>query len=261
MSSTEVAAAPVPTIPEAPAPASKGKAAPKEKKAAKKATTKASSTKAKKAVSAKVSNAAHPSWKDIVKECIAENPGDARTGVSRSTIKKYAEKKYKIDMNGTALFQLNRAITSGAEKGYFVLPKGPSGKVKLAPKTKSNTSSKENAKPVSPKPKAKGKITATTKPAAKAAKAATAKKAPVKSTIAKKAAPKKSTTPKATTAKKSKTVTASTKKTSSKKLDVKKTAAKAAASRPKKSSAKPASNKPASKPSSKVKPASKKAKA
>lgn len=31
---------------------------------------------------------------------------------------------------------LNRAITNGAEDGTFALPKGPSGKVKLAPKTK-----------------------------------------------------------------------------------------------------------------------------
>lgn len=38
---------------------------------------------------------------------------------------------------------LNRAIAHGAEKGDFVLPKGPSGKVRLAPKVKANTSSKE----------------------------------------------------------------------------------------------------------------------
>ena len=38
-------------------------------------------------------------------------------------------------MNGANnLYQLNRAITSGAEKNIFQLPKGPSGKVKLAPK-------------------------------------------------------------------------------------------------------------------------------
>ena len=43
-------------------------------------------------------------------------------------------------MTGTNLFQLNRAITSGAEAGIFALPKGPSGKVKLAPKTKPSAS-------------------------------------------------------------------------------------------------------------------------
>lgn len=47
---------------------------------------------------------------------------------------------YKIDMSGVNLSQLNRAITSGTENGIFVLPKGPSGKVKLAPKAKPLTS-------------------------------------------------------------------------------------------------------------------------
>ena len=37
-------------------------------------------------------------------------------------------------MSGTNLSQLNRAIASGTDGGIFVLPKGPSGKVKLAPK-------------------------------------------------------------------------------------------------------------------------------
>ena len=49
---------------------------------------------------------------------------DARTGVSRPQIKKYVETKYKIDLNPAASGQLNRAITSGSEKGVFFLPKG-----------------------------------------------------------------------------------------------------------------------------------------
>ncbi|KAF9065322.1 hypothetical protein BDP27DRAFT_1229161 [Rhodocollybia butyracea] len=77
---------------------------------------------------------AHPTWIDMIKECITAHPDDARTGVSRPTIKKFVESKYKIDVNASAASQLNRAITSGNEKGVFVLPKGPSGKVKLAPK-------------------------------------------------------------------------------------------------------------------------------
>jgi histone H1/5 len=40
-------------------------------------------------------------------------------------------------MSAQNLSHLNRAITHGAEHGLFVLPKGPSGKVKLAPKTSS----------------------------------------------------------------------------------------------------------------------------
>jgi hypothetical protein len=40
-------------------------------------------------------------------------------------------------MSAQNLSHLNRAITHGADNGLFVLPKGPSGKVKLAPKTSS----------------------------------------------------------------------------------------------------------------------------
>ena len=47
----------------------------------------------------------------------------------------YAEEKYKMDMTSASnLHQLNLALTRGAEKDTFVFPKGPSGKVKLAPK-------------------------------------------------------------------------------------------------------------------------------
>jgi hypothetical protein len=47
----------------------------------------------------------------------------------------YAEEKYGLDMTSASnLHQLNLALTRGAEKETFVFPKGPSGKVKLAPK-------------------------------------------------------------------------------------------------------------------------------
>ncbi len=47
----------------------------------------------------------------------------------------YAEEKYRLDMTSASnLHQLNLALTRGAEKETFVFPKGPSGKVKLAPK-------------------------------------------------------------------------------------------------------------------------------
>ena len=51
----------------------------------------------------------------------------------------FVEEKYKIDMNGLQTSQLNRAIAHGAEEGMFQLPKGPSGKVKLASKKKAET--------------------------------------------------------------------------------------------------------------------------
>lgn len=93
--------------------------------------------------------ATRPSWKDIIKECIVLRKEDVRQGVSRNTIKKYAEEAYKLEVTGTNLYQLNHAISTGAEKGIFVLPKGPSGKVKLAPSKAGG--SKENSKPPSAK--------------------------------------------------------------------------------------------------------------
>jgi histone H1/5 len=47
----------------------------------------------------------------------------------------YAEETYRLDMSSASnLHQLNLALTRGAEKETFHFPKGPSGKVKLAPK-------------------------------------------------------------------------------------------------------------------------------
>ena len=82
-------------------------------------------------------------------------------------------------MTGLNLSQLNRAITSGTEGGIFVLPKGPSGKVKLASKAKPLTSGSKEASQFhvsypylilislqNSKPLSKVKTTTTTKKAA-----------------------------------------------------------------------------------------------
>jgi hypothetical protein len=50
----------------------------------------------------------------------------------------FIEEKYKLEMTGLQTSQLNRAISTGAEEGIFSLPKGPSGKVKLASKNKTS---------------------------------------------------------------------------------------------------------------------------
>ena len=140
--------------------------------------------------------------------------------------------------SGSNLHQLNLALTRGAEKETFVFPKGPSGKVKLAPKRpKVSADAKEacsiyrscsdtlfnilqNAKPPSKKASSAKKPTETIK-AAPAKKAATTKtKTPAdKSATAKKpAAPKKAPiTKKTATVKKP-----SAKKTTSAKSDTKK---------------------------------------
>jgi len=110
--------------------------------------TKASPSK-KPAAASKGHHATHPSWVDMIKECITAHPEDARGGVSRPTIKKFVETKHHVAMNATAASQLNRAIAHGAEKGIFVLPKGPSGKVKLA--AQHSDAAKENAKPAAKK--------------------------------------------------------------------------------------------------------------
>ncbi|KAG2116525.1 uncharacterized protein F5147DRAFT_347348 [Suillus discolor] len=90
----------------------------------------------------------HPPWIDMITECITTTPDGTRHGVSRPAIKKFIDSKYHLEINPLASSQLNRAIHHGADKGTFVLPKGPSGKVKLAPPSRRQTeAAKENAKP------------------------------------------------------------------------------------------------------------------
>ncbi|KAI5124504.1 hypothetical protein M0805_003029 [Coniferiporia weirii] len=139
------------------------------------------------------SAAVHPSWTDMIKECITEHREEARSGVSRPQIKKYVEAKYKIQIGAAQTSQLNRAIANGAEKGTFVLPKGLSGKVKLPPKRSIElTAAKEN-KPVKP----------VAKPRVKAANVNKTKPAPKKTTtVAKKSSSAKLSTKSSTTAKK-----------------------------------------------------------
>ncbi|KAI5996534.1 hypothetical protein EDC04DRAFT_2612785 [Pisolithus marmoratus] len=85
---------------------------------------------------------------------------DAEWCISRPTLKKFVEFNYQLVMSATTTSQLNSAITVGTEKGNFVLPKGPSGKVKLAPERTIGTS-KENAKPASKRPPSAKATTAT----------------------------------------------------------------------------------------------------
>jgi len=117
----------------------------------------------------------HPPFVEMISEAIVENAD--RTGISRAGLKKYMETRWKIEFTPTLNSQLNRSIKSGADKGTFSLPKGPSGKVKLAAK---NDSAKEN-KPISKGSKTKAPAKAATKAAptkAVTAKASKAKAAP-----------------------------------------------------------------------------------
>lgn len=108
----------------------------------------------------------------MIKEAILAHPAEARAGIGRATIKKYIQSHHPETAKGSeASFntRVNQAITRGAEKKTFVLPKGPSGKVKLAPKAKVEKKAAPAKKP------AAAKKTAAKKPAAKKA-AAPAKK-------------------------------------------------------------------------------------
>lgn len=87
------------------------------------------------------------------KECIAQNKGDARKGVSRPTIKKFLADKYKLDMSSAAnISNLSNAIKRGAEKGQLTLPSGIAGRVKAGAKKpalvhKKSSAGKENVAP------------------------------------------------------------------------------------------------------------------
>lgn len=108
----------------------------------------------------------------MIKEAIIAHPEDARKGIGRQTVKKYIQTKHpNTAAVSPAQFNnlVNNAIKKGAEKGVFVLPKGVSGSVKLAPKAKEAP----KKKPAVKKPAAKK----TTTGAAKPKKTTTAKKA------------------------------------------------------------------------------------
>ncbi|SPO39919.1 uncharacterized protein PSFLO_05400 [Pseudozyma flocculosa] len=165
---------------------------------------------AKKAAPKKAASGTSLTYEAMIKAAIAAHPTDARTGISRSTIKKYLQSHYPETAKlSEASFntRVNQTITRGAEKKTFVLPKGPSGKVKLAPKEKAAAEKKVKTpaadkkpaaaaakKPAAKKPAAKKTAAAGTKKAAsttatKAKKPAA--KAPAKKPAAKKAAAKK----------------------------------------------------------------------
>ncbi|KAG2146899.1 uncharacterized protein EDB93DRAFT_1147968 [Suillus bovinus] len=255
-SNTSASPPPIETLP---ASSSKTKKTAAKKPASKKAPAKAAP---------KV--ASHPSWKDIIKASITAHKEDARSGVSRATIKKFAEESYHIEVSGTNLYQLNRAITSGVTAGIFALPKGPSGKVKLAPKKKA--SDDENSKPVSvkkvavkpaskkapapvKKADAPAKKTATKKPttASKAKKPASQKTTPAATKKAATAAAPKKTVPKKATA------GAPTKKPAVKSAAPAKKASTAKMVEKKKVAAKAAATKAAKKPTPKAKSSSSRA--
>ncbi|KIO28130.1 hypothetical protein M407DRAFT_231071 [Tulasnella calospora MUT 4182] len=221
----------------------------------------------KKASATKKSAApSHPPFLDMIKECIAAHPDDAREGVSRPTIKKYLEDHYKLDTSQAAVStNISRAITRGAEHGELVLPKGISGKVKLPPKKARHDDAKEvwgevvrcherfgltgvvllqNKKPVSKTTTSRtttSKATTTKKPASKPATARS-----TKNSATTKAAAKPKTTARVAKATAKKAEAAKAKSATTKKASTKATPAAKKSAR--------AAPKPAAKPAAKAAP-------
>ncbi|PWN30984.1 hypothetical protein BDZ90DRAFT_229978 [Jaminaea rosea] len=154
---------------------------------------------AKKASGAKSSSG--PSYLDMIKQAIASHPEEARVGLGRPTLKKYIHAKFPATTKvSDAQFNnlVSKAIQRGHSTGALNLPKGPSGRVKLAAKAKPAAAAEKKpaaAKKAPAKKAATGTSTKAKAPAAK--KAAPAKKAASSTTTkakkpaAKKAAPAK----------------------------------------------------------------------
>ncbi|OAX35005.1 hypothetical protein K503DRAFT_858871 [Rhizopogon vinicolor AM-OR11-026] len=194
----------------------------------KKSSTKAADASAKsaqKTAASKTYHTTHPSWIDMITECITTTPDGTRHGVSRPAIKKFVDSKYHLEINPLASSQLNRAIHQGADKGRFVLPKGPSGKVKLAPR-RHNEAAKENTKPASKRSAAKESQAAPVKAASKTAAKKSRAAKPV--TTTQPSASLKSRTEKKyhSTAKKAKATGTSTRKTAGRKATTARSTAK-----------------------------------
>ncbi|RKO94143.1 linker histone H1 and H5 family-domain-containing protein [Blyttiomyces helicus] len=125
--------------------------------------------------------ATHPTYKDMIVKAIASLA--EKNGSSRHAIKKYIFANYKVTPGAAADSHLAMALKRGVDASHFVMPKGASGTVKLAPELKKAAQSAEKKAAAPPKVKK----AAVTKPAA--AKKATANK--VTKVTAKKAVVKK----------------------------------------------------------------------
>lgn len=137
-----------------------------------------------------------PSYQDMVKNAILNLK--ERNGSSRQAIKKYIKSNNDLGATPDAVSSLyiNRAIVAGEKNGTFSLPKGSSGRVKLAKKD----ATKPPAKPATSTPTKAPTKTSTKTPSTKAPStkkssvtkkvAAPKKSSPAKQTETKKAPPK-----------------------------------------------------------------------
>lgn len=93
-------------------------------------------------------NAIHPPFEKMIMTAIQKL--NERGGSSRQAIKKYIVSNFKVDETKVTS-QLNLALRRGSDKGVFILPKGPSGTVKVTKKEeKKKTKKVMKKKPSSP---------------------------------------------------------------------------------------------------------------
>lgn len=164
-------------------------------------------------------------YEDMIIEAIISYGEEGRSGLGRPTLKKVILAKHpdtgKLPLSSFST-HLNSAIVRGKDKGVFLLPKGVSGKVKLAAKAKHAAATSAAPKKITAAKKAAPSSSSTKKAKSSTSKAASAKKTAIKKAPAK-------TTTKKTPVKKASAKTTTAKKTPAKKAPAKKAPAKKAA--------------------------------
>ena len=128
-------------------------------------------------------------YEDMIIEAIISYGEEGRSGLGRPTLKKVILAKHpdtgKLPLT---LFSthLNSAIVRGKDKGVFLLPKGVSGKVKLAAKAKHAAGTSTAPKKTTAPKKAAPTSSSTKKTKSSTSRAASAKKTAIKKAPAKK---------------------------------------------------------------------------
>jgi len=168
-------------------------------------------------------------YEDMIIEAIISYGEEGRAGLGRPTLKKVILAKHpdtgKLPLSSFST-HLNSAIVRGKDKGVFLLPKGVSGKVKLAAKAKHAAGTSAAPKKITAAKKAAPASSSTKKTKSSTSRAASAKKTPAKKASA------KTTTAKKTPAKKAPAKKAPAKKAPAKKAaTTKKTTTKSSASK------------------------------
>ena len=164
-------------------------------------------------------------YEDMIIEAIISYGEEGRAGLGRPTLKKVILAKHpdtgKLPLSSFST-HLNSAIVRGKDKGVFLLPKGVSGKVKLAAKAKHAAGTSAAPKKITAAKKAAPASSSTKKTKSSTSRAASAKKtaikkAPAKTTTAKKTPAKKAPAKKAPAKKAATTKKTTTKSSASKK--------------------------------------------